>query len=390
MNNRKLELFPFLLVFFEMATYLSSDMYLPALPQVMREFAISHQQVQWTLTSWFLGSISVQLILGPLADHYGRKKVLCWGGIIFILASFACAVATAYPCLLVARFIQGSGIGFMAVPGYASIHESYRQREAIKIIALMGSVAVLAPAFGPLLGSVILLTLNWRWIFGFLVLWSTVAVGLLIVWMPETLAPEKRLPLELAAAQRSYWKIISNSQFIGLTSLNGLIFCGFITWIVAGPFLVIDWFQQSPMKFSIYQTLIFFSLIFGNYLVKKYVAAMKLVTIIRLGLGICCSVSFLSVLLSLYYPQRMAIIIMTYIIYAFGSAFLFSPLNRLSIESSAEAMGSRMAVYSSLLSGFGALSSILVGAFYKGPIVTLALLLFILMSVALVVHKILF
>ncbi len=86
----------------------------------------------------------------------------------------------------------------------------------------------------------------------------------------------------------------------------------------------------------------------------------------------------------------MAIIIMTYIIYAFGSAFLFSPLNRLSIESSAEAMGSRMAVYSSLLSGFGALSSILVGAFYKGPIVTLALLLFILMSVALVVHKILF
>ncbi len=366
------KIFPFLLVLFEIATYLSSDMYLPALPEVIHSFVITHSQAQWTLTAWFLGSISVQLLLGPLTDAYGRKTVLCWGGVFFIVATLSCALAPRYSVLLMARFFQGMGICFMAVPGYAAIHESYEQREAIKIIALMGSFAVLAPALGPLLGSLILLELSWRWIFGFLVGWSLISVSFLFLWMPETLAPPQRSPLRWLQALRIYWDIVLNKRFMKLMLVNGLIFCGFICWIVMGPFLVMYWFKQSALSFGSYQALIFASLIFGNYCLKKQVDRKDPRKLIRFGLALCLAATSFAVIFYYVEPSTSWGIILSYVVYAFGSAFTFSPLNRLAIEASEQGMGARMAVFSMLMSGFATLSSVMGLVFYQGTALSFA------------------
>lgn len=379
MPHSKNLIFPFLLVFFEMVTYLSSDMYLPALPTVMKDFSLTHAQAQWTLTSWFLGAISVQLILGPLADRYGRKTILCFGGVLFTFSTLICAFATNVHIFLIARFIQGTGICFMAVPGYASIHESYDQKDAIKLLALMGSISVLAPAFGPLLGSAILLFLNWRWIFGFLVIWSALAVFLLMRKMPETLPPYKRHPLNFFTILQNYRRILCNFRFITTITVFGLLFCGFITWIAAGPFLIIDHFKQSPMAFGLYQTLIFISYIFSNYLVKKLIEQINIKKMIQFGLLICLVASSFFMMIAIWFPDFMWGMIITYIIYAFGSGFAFSPLNRLVVEATNEPMGSRMAIFSMLTSGFATLGSILVGLFYNGTLLSLA---FILLAVA--------
>ncbi len=386
-NSNKL-IFPFVIVFFEMVTYLSSDMYLPALPTVMRDFSISHQEVQWTLTAWFLGAISVQLILGPIADRFGRKKVLCFGGIVFTVSTFICAMAINFHTLLIARFIQGMGICFVSVPGYASIHESFEQKEAIKLLALMGSIAVLAPAFGPLLGSAILTMLNWRWIFGLLVVLSAIANFLLIQWMPETLPFSQRRSLKMSIILQNYWQILCHFRFIIMITVFGLLFCGFITWIAAGPFLVIDSFKQSPFKFGIYQTLIFTSYIFANHLVKRLIDKVNIKKLIQFGLSICFVASFISVGIAMLFPHLMLGMIIVYIIYAFGSGFAFAPLNRLSIEAIDAPMGLRMAIFSTVMSGFAALGSILVGLFFNGTLLALALIIFVVMIIAFVLARI--
>jgi len=72
-----------LLAAFEAITYLSTDMYLPALPIIQTEFHLTHAQVQLTLTWWFIGASMLQLILGPLADKWGRRPILFFGTIIF-------------------------------------------------------------------------------------------------------------------------------------------------------------------------------------------------------------------------------------------------------------------------------------------------------------------
>lgn len=387
MHHSKKYLFPFLLVFFEMATYLSSDMYLPALPTVMRDFSITHQQIQLTLTVWFLGTISLQLILGPIADRYGRKVVLCIGGIVFTLSSLMCATATNYYVFLIARFIQGTGICFMAVPGYASIHESFDHKDAIKLLALMGSITVLAPAFGPLLGSALLTLLNWRWIFLFLVIWSAITISLLILWMPETLPKEKRHPFHLATILKNYSRILGNFRFMGLVTVFGLIFCGFITWISGGPFLVIDQFKQTPVMFSIYQTFIFISFIIANYLVKRLIGKINVKKLIQFGLYISVAISFISIFLALQFPNFLLGMIITYFIYAFGAGFTFAPLNRITIEASQEPMGSRVAIFSTLVSGFGTLATILIGLFYNKTLISIALIIFTVIIISFIIER---
>jgi MFS transporter, DHA1 family, multidrug resistance protein len=387
-NKINIVLFPFLLVLFEMATYLSSDMYLPALPTVMREFALTHAATQLTLTSWFLGAISIQLILGPIADRYGRKVVLCFGGILFTLATLICAITSLFHLFLLARFIQGMGICFMAVPGYAAIHELFEQKKAIKILALMASIAILAPALGPLIGSAILTIAHWQWIFGFLTVWSTLSVILLVIFMPETLPAADRHPLQLSFILTSYKKIFCNVRFMLTISIFGLLLCGFITWIAAGPFLVIDQFHLSPVLFGVFQAFIFSSNIIASHLVKYYVDRVGPKKLIHIGLHICFGMTLLSFVSSIAFPDFMPAMILTYVVYSFGSGLAFSPLNRLTIEMSSEPMGTRMAVFSTIMSGFATLGSILVSLFYHDTLLSLSSIIFILMLIALILNLI--
>jgi Bcr/CflA subfamily drug resistance transporter len=379
--------FPFLLVFFEMATYLSNDMYLPALPLMMHELSITPHQAQMALTTWFFGSISAQLILGPLSDRYGRKLILCLGAILFVLSSLVCALAPNLQVLLIARFIQGTGICFIAVPGYASIHESFQQKQAIRILALMGSIAVLAPAFGPLLGSVVLSISNWRWIFGFLVIWSSIATILLIIWMPETLPHENRHEFNMNAMFQRYRNILKNSHFLITLCSFGFMFCGFIAWIAAGPFLVIDQFKYKPIYFGIFQAAIFSCYITASYLVRYLIERVDIHKMIRYGLYGSMFGSILSLVLAMISPHYLFGMILSLMIFSFGSGFAFSPLNRLAIESSIEPMGARMAIVSTVTSGFATLATLLVNIFYNGSLISLSYILVIAMVFSIVFEK---
>lgn len=355
-----------------MATYLSNDMYLPALPLMMRELSITPHQAQMALTTWFFGSISAQLILGPLSDRYGRKSILCLGAILFVLSTLVCAFAPDLHILLIARFIQGTGICFISVPGYASIHESFQQKQAVRILALMGAIAVLAPAFGPLLGSIVLMLFNWRWIFGFLVIWSSIATILLLIWMPETLPPEKRHELKIRPMLQRYVNILKNKRFMTTLFAFGFMFCGFIAWIAAGPFLVIDQFKYKPIFFGIFQAMIFVCYITASYLVRHVIERVDIHKMIRLGLlGAFCG-SVLALILAITSPHYLSGMILSLMIFSFGSGFAFSPLNRLAIESTIEPMGARMAIVSTVTSGFATLASLLVNVFYNGTLLSLA------------------
>src|SRR3990167_1155561 len=99
-----------LLALFESATYLSTDMYLPALPQLQHSLSLTAAQAQMTLSFWFIGSCALQLFFGPAADKWGRKPILLIGGVIFIIANFISAYTDSYYVLLATRFLQGCAV----------------------------------------------------------------------------------------------------------------------------------------------------------------------------------------------------------------------------------------------------------------------------------------
>ena len=87
---------------------LSTDMYLPAFPALMRAFSADIDAVQHTLSIFLIGFALAQLVYGPLSDRFGRKPVLAAGLLIFLLSSIAIAFADSIGTLSALRLLQPS------------------------------------------------------------------------------------------------------------------------------------------------------------------------------------------------------------------------------------------------------------------------------------------
>ncbi len=261
-------IYPLLLVFYEMAAYLSNDIYLPALPSIMNDLKISSSMAQTTLMIWFIGSTSLQLILGPISESFGRRPVLLYSGILFVVASVFCAMAENIMMMNIARFFQGMVVCAVIVAGYASIHELYESKQAVKTLAWMGGVAILAPALGPLFGGILLLFGSWRWLFIILAIWGAILILMLKRWMPESLPPEKRSKFNLSKVFRDYRQIIGNQQFVINMGTFCLLFAGAIVWMAIGPLLVIRDFHLTPVWYGIIQIFVLGSYIGGTVAIR--------------------------------------------------------------------------------------------------------------------------
>jgi len=373
---RILAIFPFLFVFYEITTYLANDMYLPALPTIAHELSTSRHYAQMTLTTWFLGTAAFQLILGPLSDRVGRRPIIFAGGLVYIIASLICALTSNIVILLIARFFQGSVVSSITA-GYSAIHELYDQKKAIHVLAIIGSIVVLAPSFGPLLGALVLQGLSWRWIFGILTIWGLIALILLWIWMPESNPKENRHPLQWKTIGKNYVNLILNSHFM----LNVLLFCftflGLITWIAAGPFLIIQEFKFSTLMFGVFQILVFGTWIVGSQLVKYFMEKVGVQNLVNIGLIILFGGGIFGVILTACLPHFIWGIIIAFMIFAFGSSLTYSTSQRLAIEACTEPMGARLAVLSLLMYLFGVLGTLLVTLTYTGTLFWLAVLLLI-------------
>ena len=368
-------LFPLLLVIYEISIYLSNDMYLPALPDMMHDLSLSATHAQLTITMWFLGSAITPLFVGALADRYGRRPVLLIGGLIYIISTILCAVAINEYSLLFPRIIEGAMVATMMVGGYACIHELYDHKEAIRVLAIMGAVSVLAPAFGPLLGAIILLFGNWRWIFWIIAIFSTTMIIALYYFMPETLTPEKQRPLHFKQILHNYWEVLANKQFLLLMAILGFNFAGFIGWVTTGPLLVIDSLRFSTLAFGWMQASVFIAYIIGSTLVNYLLKTKEANHLVYAGLIIALLSALAGWACTTIFPQQFYLFLLSVITYSFGSALCFAPLNRLIIETSQQPMGIRVAMFTTGLMGAGVVGSAVTSVIYNGTSASLAMIM---------------
>lgn len=375
MKKTNLLLFPLLLVCYEVAIYLTNDAYLPALPTIVSDLVTNQHLAQLTLTTWFFGSVSIQLFLGPISDRYGRRPVLLIGGVFFLIATIVCALTTDIGVLLFFRFLQGAAIPSMIVAGYATIHELFDHKRAIYTLAWMISITVLAPAFGPMFGAAVLYFVGWRWIFGILALWGGIALTFLFFQMPET-QQKKEHALKLKQIMRQYKNIFLNLNYMRSALCYCFLFGALIAWIAAGPFLVIAEFHHDIFAFGFLQILVFGSYIIGTRFVKPMMQKYESDWLIRVGLAIALVGGVLS-LLTWVYPRNLSIIIISLMLVASGAGFSSPPLNRTAIEASVEPMGARMAMFSTLMSFFGIIGSALISTFFDGTLVSFSVILVI-------------
>jgi DHA1 family multidrug/chloramphenicol efflux transport protein-like MFS transporter len=373
---QKIKLFPFFMIIFETAIYLSNDMYLPSMPAIAKELSLSQMSTQNTLTFWFLGASSLQFILGPLSDSYGRKIVVVLGGVLFILSSAVCAIATTLHVLLIARFVQGATICSL-VASYAAIHELYSTKEAIKILALMNAITILAPAFGPLVGALIVQFATWRDIFWFLCGLGIIGTLLIVFFMPES--NDNWHDLNLKRITRDYLEIFTNMEFMIPSIGYCLLFAIFFGWMFAAPFLMIEKYATTNLYYGLSQAFIFGCFLIGAKLTDHMLLHHNLKKLIWFAL----LVSILGVILFLLNAllvDKILYSIIAMMVISTGTSMLFGPVNRIAIEASAHPMGRRTAVFSVLISLSGALTGWSLSVLNINSLISLSVLFIICIS----------
>jgi len=368
--------FPLLLAFYEMAGYLSSDAFLPAMPLISRDLVTSDSMVQLTLTAWFAGGMIFQFLLGPLADRYGRRPVMFVGATFFFLSTFCCAIAPGIGTMIFFRFIQGAAVNSLIVAGYTTIHELYDQKRAARTLAYIASITVLSPALGPLAGSFIMHWLSWRWIFGVLFLWSCIAIPPLYWAMPETLMPEDKKPICWPDVCKSYFSVLRHKGFVlRLLTLN-FIFATLIAWIAAGSFLSIDIFHYSTFEYSFMQVAIFGMFIVGNQLASLLLVRYSLQRISDFGLYIVLAGGVLLLLGGIVLSHSLLWCVVVLSVTAFGSGLAWPVLSRLLVEEGDAPMSVKIVMQSVVLGGAGVLGSVMVSVLHGSAITGFVIILF--------------
>lgn len=364
--------FPLVIVFFEVVLYFSNDVFLPAIPQMLRDLHLTIPEAQLTVSLWFIGAAMTTLFVGMLSDHYGRRPLIVLGALLFSVASFFLMIVSNKYWFLFFRFMQGAMVSFLTVPGYAAIHESFDNKEALKMLALMSSITIIAPALGPLLGGIILHIAAWRYIFVMLFVLGLLSIVLLSFYAHETLAPEKRQTLALKSSCLSYYRLLKEPLFVLYNLLFSLLFSGFIAWITLSPLLLLQRFSFSTIQFGLVQVIIFASYIAGSKLINKLIDRYSKQDMITIALMITVSTSMLGLLLSFYQSTQILYFILSMMGYSFGAALCFPVLGRLAIEASEEPMGRRTGLQSAIMMFFASIGTTTAGWLYNGEIMGLS------------------
>jgi EmrB/QacA subfamily drug resistance transporter len=156
-----------------------------ALPRLALEFGVESTEVEWIAVGYLLALAAVIPAAGWLGDRFGTKRIFLVSLVVFSSTSLLCGTAGSLPQLVAYRVLQGLGGGLVIPIGSTMLFRAFPMQERAKAAVGVLSVAVVAPAVGPVLGGVLVDQASWRWIFLINVPIGTAAVLLAWTWLHE-------------------------------------------------------------------------------------------------------------------------------------------------------------------------------------------------------------
>lgn len=224
------------------------NFYLPSFPALARAFATDVEHIQLSLASYFAGIAIGQLIYGPLADRFGRRRPLLVGLLLFSLASLACAQAQNLQWLIAARFVQALGGCAGMVISRALVRDLCDPLASARVFSRLMLVMGVAPILAPLGGGLLLQLFGWQSIFHGLALFGALCLLAVLIWLPETLKVAD--PLPLSGALMRYVRLLGDKQLIGHGLTGGVAMAGLFAYTAGSPFVFIDLYGIAPQHYG--------------------------------------------------------------------------------------------------------------------------------------------
>jgi len=288
---------------------LAIDFYLPSFPMLARQFATDVEHVQLSLAAYFAGLAIGQLLYGPLADRFGRRRPLLVGVSLFALASLACAWAESLEVLVLARFVQALGGCAGMVISRAVVRDLCDPLASAKVFSQLILVMGVAPILAPLAGGWLLAWSGWPAIFYCLLLFAVLCALAIALWLPES-RPAHAPPAPLSGALGQYRHLLADRAFLGHALTGGLAMAALFAFISGSPFVFIEHFGLSPQQMGLAFGLNVTGFMIGTTLSARHSRRLGPARLIRHGVWIGAACGVLLAALALASPQHPAAVML--------------------------------------------------------------------------------
>lgn len=228
---------------------LSTDLYLPALPNMSEVLQVPNSLTNLTLVAFFLFYAVGTLFWGPMSDKYGRRGILIGGSVIYTLASIVCAVAFNVYVLIFARILQGIGAGAITAVSMALIKDCYSGTYRETILAIVQTVSGLAPMLAPVIGAFLLMFTDWRGAFWLLALAGGVCLVLSVLYQ-ETLPKEEKYEGSILGSLGRLVTVGKNMSFMIPCVIFSIYSLAFMGYISMSSYIYVTYFGLSEQVYS--------------------------------------------------------------------------------------------------------------------------------------------
>lgn len=272
-----------LLVLLVLFSPLAIDIYLPAIPQMAEQLGAEVTLMQGTIT-WFLFSMGLgQLLVGPLADRYGRKPIALGGVLLYGLSALAAGFAASLGELMLARVLQGFGACATSVAAFSVVRDSYGPKKSGQMISYLNGAICFIPALAPLLGGWLTAKAGWSANFWFMAGYAVI-VGSWLLWrMPET-RPEETSSSGPLISWARYSPVLRSPCFLFNASLCMLAMAVILAYVTAAPVQLMVTLGLDMSGFSYWFTANAALNILACFLAPRFIARVGPRRTLRIGL----------------------------------------------------------------------------------------------------------
>lgn len=225
------------------------DIYLPSMPVMAQEFNVSSSQVQSTLVLFLFAMGLGQILIGPLADKYGRRPVVIAGISLYVLSSLMAVFVQEFSYLQLSRVLQGLAACAASIVVFSAVRDCYSPKDCAKIYSYLNGAICVIPALAPTFGGLLALQFGWRSTFLFMAGYGLLILLIVSLSFKET-RPQNTISDGALYRWARYKPVLTNSHFMfyAFTCMAGM--AAILCYVSYSPMWLIEKMGMTELSFS--------------------------------------------------------------------------------------------------------------------------------------------
>lgn len=224
-------------------------LFIPALSIIGRSTGLAAENVTLVVSTYLIGLALGQLVVGPLSDRFGRRRLLLLGLMMFTAAGVGAALAENATFLLTLRLVQGAAASAPLALGLAVARDLHSGAALLRVTALITMAAAVVPGLAPALGGVLTESVGWRSTFGLAAIAGGIVLLLVAARLPET-NTSPGTGLDFGEVLKSYGSLFKTPSFARNALSNSLMLSALYAYLAGAPLALIGPTGLTPVQFG--------------------------------------------------------------------------------------------------------------------------------------------